>query len=458
MHTIVFVLACLSSAGQGRRVTLGSYKDKAATERQDFDKSTSNPSESFATLLLLQQNPAAAFGVFPAGAHFRTGNHASMRFCKTSVMQSPIEKEPPTELQVCDTDDSCAVVECEKGECVVGECVGNRKDAGISYKAQFEELFAKDLDVSRPVPKPSNAEQAKESNAKRVPFSDVFGTRCVRMLNRRWTKTDKIRVVFFTLMHGLGLLVPFFFTWKMFAIHFALYIVSGLGITYSYHRQLSHKSFKSPKWLEYMGATAGMLGMQGAPLDWASEHRYHHLHTETPLDPHSIYEGFYWSHMGWLLDSEKKEARCADMSNAKDMSKQKFYQLTSKYYKFFVLAHWALMYGLGGFAGVVWRAFWVSVQYHVTWFVNSASHVWGNQEYRTGDQSRNNWWVGILAFGEGWHNNHHAFEYSARHGLRRHQIDTTWMIIRLFRKLGLVTNVKLPTERAKQRLRLKPEA
>jgi hypothetical protein len=94
-------------------------------------------------------------------------------------------------------------------------------------------------------------------------------------------------------MHGFACLVPFFFSWRMLAIHFTLYLLSGLGITYSYHRQLSHRSFRSPKWLEYAACYCGMMAMQGGPLEWAGDHRYHHLHTETALDPHSSYEGFY---------------------------------------------------------------------------------------------------------------------------------------------------------------------
>ena len=116
--------------------------------------------------------------------------------------------------------------------------------------------------------------------------------------------------------------------------------------------------------------------------------------------------------------------------------------------------HWTAVYAIGGMAGLVWRAFFTALLWNVTWFVNSAAHLWGRQEYKTGDQSRNNWWVGFLAFGEGWHNNHHAFESSARHGLRPRQFDITWQIIRLFKAVGLVTRVKLPTEAAKARLAL----
>ena len=110
--------------------------------------------------------------------------------------------------------------------------------------------------------------------------------------------------------------------------------------------------------------------------------------------------------------TRRYKARCGDQSNVADLRKQAFYRHTHKRYAEHLLLHFGLVYTIGGFAGVCWRLFFTSLLYHVTWFVNSAAHLWGKQEYRTGDQSRNNWWVGFLAFGEGWHNNHHAFEYS----------------------------------------------
>lgn len=400
-------------------------------------------SRAFATFLSAL-NSAAAFQ--PGSAVLpRQATHFVARTRSSRHSQMVAAKSVASKANECDMDGA--------------ECVGDRSDSGISYRKQFEDLFSRQLDPKKPVAKPSPKAQASEPSAVKVLFSDVYGTRMTRtFFNRVWTKRDIGRAIFFGVVHGAALFAPFYFTWRMFAIQFLIYVASGMGITYSYHRQLSHKSFQSPKWFEYLGACCGMMAMQGAPLDWASEHRYHHLHTETPLDPHSIYEGFWWSHMGWLLDSKKKEERCGDMCNAKDLLKQRFYTFTSKHYKKFVIAHFALAYALGGVSGFVWRCFFVALLYHVTWFVNSASHVWGRQEYRTGDQSRNNWWVGFLAFGEGWHNNHHAFEFSARHGLRQHQFDITWIVIRLFQRLGLVTNVKLPTERARARLRLQDTA
>ena len=137
-----------------------------------------------------------------------------------------------------------------------------------------------------------------------------------------------------------------------------------------------------------------------------------------------------------------------------DLRKQWFYRHTHNRYAEHLLAHFGMVYALGGVAGLCWRVGFTALLYHVTWFVNSAAHLWGRQEYATGDQSRNNWWVGFLAFGEGWHNNHHAFEYSARHGLRTRQLDVTWLVIRLFQAVGLVDRVKLPSEAAKRKLRI----
>ena len=146
------------------------------------------------------------------------------------------------------------------------------------------------------------------------------------------------------------------------------------------------------------------------------------------------------------------QARCSDRSNTADLQQQPFYRWCQQYYMPFIFSHYGLMWAIGGLPALCWRCFATAFLYHVTWFVNSASHCWGKQDYATGDQSRNNWWVGWLAFGEGWHNNHHAFEYSARHGLGKRQFDITWYIIRFFEKLGLVSNVKLPTDAAKRRL------
>jgi stearoyl-CoA desaturase (delta-9 desaturase) len=159
--------------------------------------------------------------------------------------------------------------------------------------------------------------------------------------------------------------------------------------------------------------------------------------------------------MGWLLDNGTTLERVHDRGNAKDLEDQPFYRWIRDTYSWHVAAQAALLYAFGGLGALVWggalRLVWV---YHITWFVNSAAHCWGSQSYDTGDLSRNNWWVSALAFGEGWHNNHHAFEFSARHGLEWWQFDVTWMVIRALQAVGLAKNVKLPSEKQKERLRL----
>lgn len=180
-----------------------------------------------------------------------------------------------------------------------GECVGDRSVYDISYAQQYNELFASPpLKTSTPIPKPSNAAQRKEPGARQIPFSNVFGTLMRAPFSRSWGSTDYGRLIFFGLNHGVGLLAPLLFLnvgRPFLAAHFLLYCASGMGVTFSYHRQLAHRSFKTPKWLEYIACYCGMMAMQGGPIEWVSDHRYHHLHTETPLDPHSSYEGFYWS-------------------------------------------------------------------------------------------------------------------------------------------------------------------
>lgn len=325
----------------------------------------------------------------------------------------------------------------------------------LSYSEQYDILFSGGFDAKKVLPKPSKEAQSEVDGAKKVLLSDVYGTAKRKLfLNRSWGKVDVSYTVFMLVIHGLCLFAPATFSWPMVGLFFASYFVTGcLGITLSFHRQLSHRSFSSPKWVEYLLAYCGVLAVQGDPIEWASSHRYHHLHTDTPMDPHSPYEGFWWSHMGWLLDNEATLERVGRRGNTTDLDAQPFYKWIQRTYPWHVVAQFAALYALGGFPAIVWggalRVAWV---YHITWFVNSASHCWGTQTYNTGDLSRNNWWVGLLAFGEGWHNNHHAFEFSARHGFEWWQLDMTWGVICLLEKLGLASNIKLPSERQKARL------
>eukprot|EP00803_Ostreobium_quekettii_P003046 evm.model.scf_723.3 EVM.evm.TU.scf_723.3 scf_723:15560-17685(+) len=330
----------------------------------------------------------------------------------------------------------------------------------MSYSRQYDEVFKFPLNPKLALPKPSKDAQAQEPHGERVPLSDVVSTKKrPSFFNREYNATDIGYIAFMGTVHLMCLLAPFTFSWPMVGLSLGLYVVTGLfGITLSYHRQLSHRSFTTPKWLEYVFAYFGVLAAQGDPAEWVSSHRYHHVHTDTPMDPHSPFEGFWWSHVGWVLDNKVTDDRvgAANRNNHTDVASQPFYQHLRKYYILHLSAMFVALYALGGLPAVVWggcvRLVWV---WHITWFVNSASHVWGNQQYDTGDLSRNNWWVAILAFGEGWHNNHHAFEFSARHGLDWWQLDPTWWTICLLEKLGLAKDIKLPTEAQKRRLAIK---
>ncbi|CAN4086398.1 unnamed protein product [Withania somnifera] len=301
------------------------------------------------------------------------------------------------------------------------------------------------------------SENGRESNFKKILLSDVVVTRPRNVLwGRKWNSLDMGSAVVVVSMHLLCLFAPYTFNWAALGIAFGLYVITGLlGITLSFHRNLSHRSFKLPKWLEYFFAYCGVQALQGNPIDWVSTHRYHHQFCDSDKDPHSPIEGFWFSHMSWMFDTNTITERCGKPNNVADLEKQGFYQFVRDTYAIHPVALAALLYAMGGFPYIVWgmgvRIVWV---YHITWLVNSACHVWGKQAWRTGDLSRNNWWVALLAFGEGWHNNHHAFEYSARHGLEWWQLDMTWYVVRFLQAIGLATNVKLPTDTHKQRLAL----
>ena len=151
--------------------------------------------------------------------------------------------------------------------------------------------------------------------AHKVFLSDIIASPKKNAFVRKWLGTDITYVSFIGAMHVGALLAPFYFTWQAFNCFWVMYFITGcLGITLSYHRQLSHKSFQTPKWLEYALAYCGALAVQGDPIEWASSHRYHHQHCDTPKDPHTPYEGFWWSHMGWLLDNEATIERVGDRS------------------------------------------------------------------------------------------------------------------------------------------------
>nr|GMD84126.1 palmitoyl-monogalactosyldiacylglycerol delta-7 desaturase, chloroplastic-like [Ipomoea batatas] len=255
-------------------------------------------------------------------------------------------------------------------------------------------------------------------------------------------------------MHLLCLFAPFCFSWDAARVAGRLALVTGaLGVTLSYHRNLCHQSFKLPKWLEYLFAYCGVHALQGDPISWVRTHRQHHQHCDSEKDPHSPIQGFWYSQLGWLLDFNSTNERGEMQTNVGDLESQFFYKFIQRTYIIHPILLAAMLYAIGGSPYVVWgmgvRAVLV---YQITFLVNSACHLWGTQAWNTGDLSRNNWLVALLAFGEGWHNNHHAFEFSAKHGLEWWQLDITWYIVWILQTLGLASDVKLPTEAQKRKM------
>ncbi|MGH1394004.1 MAG: acyl-CoA desaturase [Trichormus sp.] len=271
----------------------------------------------------------------------------------------------------------------------------------------------------------------------------AFTSETEESLRLRW-----INVAFFGTIHALALLAPWFFSWSALGLLLFLHWLFGsIGICLGYHRLLSHKSFQVPKWLEYAIALIGALALQGGPIFWVGGHRQHHAHTEDiKLDPYSAKRGFWWSHMLWILyprfeffDSETY------YKYAPDLARQPFYRWLDRYFLLLQIPLGLLLYVLGGWPFVFYGMFLRAVLlWHCTWFVNSATHMWGYRTFDADDNARNLWWVSIVTYGEGWHNNHHTYPHVAKAGFQWWEIDVTWWSIKLLQTLGLAKKVILP--------------
>jgi stearoyl-CoA desaturase (delta-9 desaturase) len=252
-------------------------------------------------------------------------------------------------------------------------------------------------------------------------------------------------IIYMAVIHLAALLafLPANFSWGAVGVAFTLYwITGGVGVTLGFHRLVSHRSFQTPKWLEYFLILCGTLACQGGPIEWIGLHRIHHKYSDTTPDPHNSNRGFWWSHMGWML--YKIPANNDIPRYTQDIEDDPFYKFCQNNLIAIQVALGLVLYAFGGWPYVIWGIFVrLVVVFHCTWFVNSATHKFGYQRYESNDNSRNCWWVALLTFGEGWHNNHHAYQYSARHGLTWWEIDTTWMAICLLQWLGLATEIKL---------------
>ncbi len=254
-----------------------------------------------------------------------------------------------------------------------------------------------------------------------------------------------VTLIFMSLFHVGAVVALFNFSWPSFAAAVFLWWVSGsLGIGIGYHRLLTHRGFKVPRYLEYFFAICGTLALQGGPIFWVGLHRIHHSRSDKEGDPHSPREGFFWAHMGWIIFGTGLHSDSSKLGRyAPDLSKDKFYVWLSNYHYVPQIILGVILFAIGGFPMVLWGTFLrVTVGLHITWLVNSATHVWGTQRFKSGDDSRNNWWVALMSFGEGWHNNHHAHAASARHGLAWYEVDLNWYAISALKLFGLAKDVR----------------
>ena len=253
-------------------------------------------------------------------------------------------------------------------------------------------------------------------------------------------------VIFIIVAHIAAVAALFFWSWPAVITGFVLFYVAGsFGIGMGYHRLLTHRGYKVPRLVEYFLATCGTLSLEGGPIQWVVTHRIHHAHADRPGDPHTPRDGGWWAHMGWILWGTAQNHDAATIAHyAPDLVKDRYYRWLNNYYYVPLLIVGIGLFIFGGWGVVLWGVFLrTTVALHATWLVNSATHLWGEQRFKTDDDSRNSWWVALLTFGEGWHNNHHAHPTSARHGLHWYEIDLNWLGIRALQLLGLAHSIKL---------------
>jgi len=251
-------------------------------------------------------------------------------------------------------------------------------------------------------------------------------------------------LVFLIVFHSASVVALFFWSWPAIVTAAILYWVASGGIGMGYHRLMTHRGYRVPKAVEYVLIFCGALALEGGPIRWATTHRIHHAHTDKQGDPHTPRDGRWWAHIGWILARTPELTDKAVLRRyAPDLVNQRFYAWLDRFYYVPLIMLAVALLAFGGWRVMLWGIFLrVTLGLHSTWLVNSATHLWGKQRFATGEDSRNSWWVALLTFGEGWHNNHHAHPVSPRHGLKWYEIDINWWCIRVLQLLRVARRVK----------------
>lgn len=249
--------------------------------------------------------------------------------------------------------------------------------------------------------------------------------------------------------------------WTELGLMTGLYLVTGFGVTIGYHRLFTHKSFRTGPIMTSILGVLGSMASEGPIITWVAHHRCHHQHSDAEHDPHSphghgsgfkgLVKGFFMSHVGWMIVGGRRDLK----KYVPDLEADPLIRKLSGMFLVWMAISLLLPAVLGGlismswwgaFLGFVWGGLIrIAVVHHITWSVNSVCHIWGSRPFDSHDESRNNAIVGVLALGEGWHNNHHAFPTSARHGLKWWQFDSSYLIIKAMEKVGLARDVKVPS-------------
>ena len=262
-----------------------------------------------------------------------------------------------------------------------------------------------------------------------------------------------VTTLFMVLFHAGAVVALFVFSWKALALAILLWWITGsLGIGMGYHRLLTHRGYKTPKWVEFVLTVCGTLALEGGPIPWVATHRVHHQNTDKEGDPHSPRDGGFWAHTGWIITGKALHNKSQELlPYVPDLRKSNFHVWISKWHWVPITVLGFVILALGGWQCVMWGIFFRTVfGLHTTWLVNSATHMWGSQRFLTRDTSKNSFWVAMLTFGEGWHNNHHARPQSPRHGLAWYEFDLNWYGIEALRLVHLAWDLKLPKRTEKE--------